>query len=238
MDLFYQASLTAEDQHWKISREESRHIEKVLRKTVGDTIAFTNGRGLVHQATIYQIASSGIEVASQKHQQHSLPSNRLHIGIAPTKNIDRLEWFLEKATELGIHEITPLLCDRSERKVVKPERLHKVLIRALKQSQRYFLPHLHPMQRFKDFVTQLEGPAFMAHCADGDKSGIWNLPPSKGSMCFLIGPEGDFSTAEIEWAEQHRLPMIHMGESRLRTETAALLAVSAFHRLEQQNHKQ
>jgi len=221
-------------QGWKISREESRHIEKVLRKKVGDQILFTNGKGLIHTVEIEFITPAGIQVRSLHHKQHPAPSQHLHIAIAPTKNTDRLEWFLEKATELGIGEITPLLCERSERKIVKPERLEKILIRALKQSQRHYLPLLRPMTAFQEFIQQQKQPAYLAHCNPGPKKGIWELGPKDLPLTILIGPEGDFSPAEIEYASLHKHQMLDLGSLRLRTETAGILAVSAFHRLAEQ----
>ncbi|MGC6480342.1 MAG: RsmE family RNA methyltransferase [Flavobacteriaceae bacterium] len=234
MELFYHESLSAKDNNWKISREESRHLEKVLRKKIGDQVLFTNGKGLLHHAEIEQMASSGIQVRSIKHQQFSPPKQELHMAIAPTKNMDRLEWFLEKATEIGIQHITPLLCERSERKVIKVERLEKILIRALKQSHRYFLPELHPMRSFKDYVGSLTQPSYLAHCSVGEKKSLWDIPLHDDQLSVLIGPEGDFSPAEISFAQQYTIEMLDLGDMRLRTETAGLLVVSAFNRLQQQ----
>lgn len=234
MDLFYQESLSVDSQEWKISREESRHIEKVLRKKIGDQIQFTNGKGLIHTVEIEFIASAGIQVRSLSHKQHPAPSEHLHIAIAPTKNTNRLEWFLEKATELGIGEITLLLCERSERKIIKPDRLEKILIRALKQSQRLHLPLLRPMTGFQEFIQQQKHPAYLAHCDLGPKKGIWELTPKDLPLTILIGPEGDFSPAEIAYASLHKHQMLDLGSLRLRTETAGILAVSAFHRLAEQ----
>ena len=149
----------------------------------------------------------------------------VHIAVAPTKNIDRLEWFLEKATELGIESITPVLFQHSERKIIKPERLQKIIVAAMKQSQRLHLPVLHPLTSFTDFVSlPHSGQRFVAHCAEGEKESLQHACESGKDTVVVIGPEGDLSAAEIEQAQANGFRPVTLGEVRLRTETAALAA--------------
>ena len=150
----------------------------------------------------------------------------LHIAIAPTKNNDRLEWFLEKATEIGIDEITPIICQNSERKFVKQERLEKIIQSAMKQSLKFTLPKLNEPIKFNDFIDQdFNGKKCIAHCEDDEKTLLKTLVNTKEKITILIGPEGDFSTQEIKKALSKKFIPISLGESRLRTETAGLVAV-------------
>lgn len=222
MDLFYLPDLK-ENAEVVFSSEESRHLAKVLRKKPGDIIRATNGNGEEHK-----IELKTIDVRKSRGQSiqvfHSPASaHRLHIAVAPTKNINRFEWFLEKATEIGISEITPLLCDHSERKTIKNERLEKIVIAALKQSQRNYLPVLHPLTSFEDFLQQ-HPKGYIAHCSKGEKSPLANLTISAPQTTLLIGPEGDFSPKEIRLAKENNYTEISLGEFRLRTETAAIVA--------------
>ena len=151
----------------------------------------------------------------------------LHVAIAPTKNIDRLEWFLEKATEIGIDEITPLLCEHSERKTIKKERLQKIIRAATKQSLKYQIPKLNTILPFKEFLKEpKEGQLFIGYCGnDFEKQSLKKCIITKNKITILIGPEGDFSPKEIELAIANKFIAVTMGESRLRTETAGLIAV-------------
>ncbi len=154
-------------------------------------------------------------------------SYELHIGIAPTKSIDRFEWFLEKATEIGVSTITPLLCERSERKVLRLDRLEKVIISAMKQSKKAYKPVLNQPMGFKEWLGQDDGEAkLIAHCDEGIKDNLWQMKLS-GSIKLAIGPEGDFSSKEIELATENGFSAISLGSYRLRTETAGIIACSA-----------
>jgi 16S rRNA (uracil1498-N3)-methyltransferase len=158
-------------------------------------------------------------------QEYAKRNHYLHIALAPTKNIDRFEWFLEKATEIGIDEITPIICDRSERKEVKIDRSNKIITTAIKQSLKAYHPLLNPQISFKEFILSAKAKfKYIAHCEDGKKAEIANNFKKNANYLVLIGPEGDFSTAEIEMALQSGFVPITLGESRLRTETAALQA--------------
>ena len=208
-----------------LNTEESKHAIKVLRKKNGDILNFTDGKGSLYKAKI-NIADSKkcrlkIISSKQKEKQHNY---HLHIAIAPTKNMDRFEWFLEKATEIGIDEITPIICSNSERKVIKPERGNRILLSAMKQSLKYHLPKLNEVTSFKNFIKQdFEGAKYIAHCEDGKKNELRTISKT-GRTLILIGPEGDFSPREIELAWQNQFKAVNLGRSRLRTETAGIIA--------------
>ncbi len=209
-----------------LSAEESKHATKVLRKKEGDILNFTDGNGGFYKAEITLADSRKCRLkivrSDQKEKQHNY---HLHIAIAPTKNMDRFEWFLEKATEIGIDEITPIICSRSERKVIKKERCNRILLSAMKQSLKFYLPKLNEAITLKDFLKQdFEGNKYIAHCEEGNKTElrVENIEPR---TLILIGPEGDFSTSEIEIALQNQFKAVSLGTSRLRTETAGIVAV-------------
>jgi len=147
------------------------------------------------------------------------------LAVAPTKMNDRYEWFLEKATEIGIDSITPIICDHSERKVIKTERFDKILQSAMKQSLSYYLPTLHPLISFKEFIKQdFSDQLFIAHCEDTERKSLKQALQPKQDVIILIGPEGDFSTKEIELAIAKSFSPVTLGNTRLRTETAAIVA--------------
>ncbi|MFG6685922.1 16S rRNA (uracil(1498)-N(3))-methyltransferase [Mariniflexile sp. HNIBRBA6329] len=225
MQLFYNPDITENTTQFSFEKEESKHIVKVLRKSVGDTLHITNGNGWLFNAeiTIPNINKCVANIISkskqQKHDYH------LHLAVAPTKMNDRYEWFLEKATEIGIDSITPIICDHSERKVIKPERYEKILQSAMKQSLSCFLPKLNDAISFKDFIKQdFEGDLFIAHCEETDRKSLKQQLKPNQNITILIGPEGDFSTKEIEWALKNKFIPVTLGETRLRTETAAIVA--------------
>ena len=209
-----------------LSKEESKHATKVLRKKEGDILNFTDGKGSFYKAeiTIADTKKCRLQIISskQKPKQHNY---HLHIAIAPTKNMDRYEWFLEKATEIGIDEITPIICDHSERKVLKTERCNRILLSAIKQSLKFHLPKLNEAMPLKDFLElDFEGNKYIAHCEKSDKLELKNVKLEEKTL-ILIGPEGDFSPAEIEIALQNQFKAVSLGKSRLRTETAGIVAV-------------
>ena len=209
-----------------LSKEESKHATKVLRKKEGDILNFTDGKGGFYRAeiTVADTKKCRLQIISskQKPKQHNY---HLHIAIAPTKNMDRYEWFLEKATEIGIDEITPIICDHSERKVLKTERCNRILLSAMKQSLKFHLPKLNETITLKDFLKQdFEGNKYIAHCEDGEKTEL-RKEEKANKTTVLIGPEGDFSPAEIEIALHNQFKAVNLGKSRLRTETAGLVTV-------------
>ena len=222
MQLFY---LENPEKEIILSAEESKHATKVLRKKEGDILNFTDGKGGLYKAEITVADSRKCRLkvvsAEQKEKQHNY---HLHIAIAPTKNMDRLEWFLEKATEIGIDEITPIICSRSERKIIKTERGNRILLSAMKQSLKYHLPKLNEAISFNDFIKKdYEGKKYIAHCEYGEKKELKAVNKTKKTL-ILIGPEGDFSKKEIDLALQNQFKAVSLGKSRLRTETAGIIA--------------
>lgn len=229
MQLFYSNTITSDSSQFTFDKIESRHIVKVLRKSENDILQITNGKGdlFTVKVLIPNDKKCLCEIIS-KESKSSSRNYKLHIAIAPTKNNDRLEWFLEKATEIGIDEITPILCKHSERKIIKEERLEKVIVSAMKQSLKFRLPKLNPLISFSDFIKQdFGGQQFIAHCEESDKKSLKNELKIGSDITILIGPEGDFSTDEILPAIKQNFVPISLGESRLRTETAGIVAVQS-----------
>ena len=226
MQLFYTPDIEPGHPQYFLSEEESKHCVRVLRLVVGDEVQLIDGRGGLYTAqikdahpkrTILQIINTVTGFGKRNHY--------LHIAVAPTKNIERLEWFLEKATEIGIDEISLIICQRSERKEVKTDRLNKIITAAIKQSLKAYHPVLNEPQPFNKFIKQqFEGQKFIAHCEDWEKSGLAHDFKKQDRYLILIGPEGDFAPTEIEEALQIGFKAITLSESRLRTETAALEA--------------
>lgn len=220
----------------KFSGDESRHIIKVLRKKNGDPIHITNGKGL---EWVGEITNSDIRKVTAKYNSDCIHKNnkpKLHIAIAPPKSNDRMDWFLEKATEIGISEITPIICDHSERKVIKPSRMKKILVGAIKQSNQFHLPQLNPICTFKQFTEKkyLE-IKMIAHCREGRKKKLHQINNIQSGLIILIGPEGDFSEREIEIAKVNSYAEISLSSQRLRTETAGVVACNSVATLRKAN---
>lgn len=224
MQLFYLPEIN--DQQVTLSPDESKHAVKVLRLSEGDQLRIVDGKGGFYHATISDPNPKKCTIRIEEVQHEFGKKNfRLHIAIAPTKNIDRLEWFLEKCTEIGIDEITPILCEHSERKIIKPERLEKILVAAMKQSVKAYLPKLNELTGFKDFIQQEYGAnKYIAHCYEGEKRHLKNRVKQGEDVLILIGPEGDFSPTEVEIAQKNGFEEISLGDARLRTETAGVVA--------------
>ncbi len=211
---------------YELSEEESKHCIRVLRLNTGDEVRLVDGAGGMYLARIIapNAKATLLEVVSAEKQYHKR-NHYLHLAVAPTKNIERIEWLLEKATEIGVDEITPILCQRSERKEIKIERLNKVITSAVKQSIKAYHPSLNPITPFASFVNaQEDGQKFIAHCMEGDKKRLKDDLVRFSKYTVMIGPEGDFSTSEVQLALQCGFNAISLGKSRLRTETAALQA--------------
>lgn len=218
-----------------LPEEESGHCIRVLRMQEGDELLITDGKGRFLKSQITKAHHKRCEVSVLEIiEQPPLWDFNLHIAIAPTKNMDRMEWLVEKATEIGINEITFLRCRYSERKEIKIPRIEKIMISAMKQSQKATLPKLNEMILFEDFVSiPFQGQKYIAHCENEEKPLIKQLYSIGESALILIGPEGDFSSEEIQLAKTHNFAPVSLGESRLRTETAALVACQTFHILNQ-----
>ncbi len=221
--IFYAPNIDIDN---RLSEEESQHAVKVLRLVEGDQIELVDGQGGYYMAEIVfpHPKHCEVRILSKEENYHPQPVH-IHIAIAPTKNMDRLEWFAEKVTEIGVGEITPLLCDHSERKVVKRDRLEKILVSAMKQSKKAFLPTLNEMTSFKDFLkNHKESDCYIAHCYEQDKRVLCKEYQPGRDVVVLIGPEGDFSEEEVSKALNAGYVPISLGESRLRTETAGVVA--------------
>lgn len=225
MQLFYNSDISEQNNTFTFPKDESRHIVKVLRKKVGDTLYITNGNGFLFTAKI-TIADQKNCVVSIENSEFKKPTDyKLHLAVAPTKMNDRYEWFLEKATEIGITSITPIFCDHSERKNVKLDRFEKILQSAMKQSLHLYLPTLNQPISFKDYINKdFSGDLFIAHCEETDKKSLKSEIKPNAETTILIGPEGDFSVNEIETAIKNKFIPVTLGNTRLRTETAAIVA--------------
>lgn len=225
MQLFYNSELDTSIKTFNFSKDESRHIVKVLRKSTGDQLKITNGKGWIFEAEVVIPNPNKCVVTILKSTFEAPRPYTVHLAVAPTKMNDRYEWFLEKATEIGVDLITPIICQNSERKVIKTERFNKIIHSAMKQSLHPYVPTLAPATRFSDFIKiPQEGATFIAHCEDGEKLKFKDQIEGKKSITILIGPEGDFSPKEIETALKHQYIPVSLGSSRLRTETAGIVA--------------
>jgi 16S rRNA (uracil1498-N3)-methyltransferase len=225
MQLFYNPNITQTTETFSFDKEESKHIIKVLRKKDTDILFVTNGLGLLFETEITLASDNKCTVKILSIVQRELPEFKLHLAVAPTKMNDRYEWFLEKATEIGIHEITPIICDRSERKVINNDRFDKIILAAMKQSNELFIPKLNPAISFKEFIKiQNTGLQLIAHCEETDKKTLKSILKPNENVTILIGPEGDFSEKEITLALQNNFIPVSLGNTRLRTETAAVVA--------------
>jgi 16S rRNA (uracil1498-N3)-methyltransferase len=196
-----------------------------LRKKDTDILFVTNGLGFLFKTEITLASDSKCTVQIISFEKKEESKFKLHLAVAPTKMNDRFEWFLEKATEIGIHEITPIICDRSERKVINAERFDKIILSAMKQSNELFLPKLNNAVTFKEFIKQQnKGLQLIAHCEETDKKTLKSVLKPNENVTLLIGPEGDFSEKEIALALENNYIPVSLGNTRLRTETAAVVA--------------
>ncbi len=212
---------------YTLNEEESKHCVRVLRLPVGTIVNLVDGKGGFYIAEISGDNPKKVTLAILSVvEEYQKRNHYLHIAVAPTKNIDRLEWFLEKATELGIDEITPIISDRSERRVVKEDRLNKVITAAVKQSIKAYHPKLNAAISYEAFLkSSFQGDKLIAHCMDqGEKNYIAHLVKPQGQYLILIGPEGDFTLEEVNLALEKGFKALTLGNNRLRTETAALSA--------------
>ncbi|TGD59734.1 16S rRNA (uracil(1498)-N(3))-methyltransferase [Flavobacterium humi] len=225
MQLFYNPDIHPGNTEFSFDKEESKHIVKVLRKKEGDILHVTNGLGVCFTTEIFVASDRKCTVKILETNTAEPTGFYLHLAVAPTKMNDRFEWFLEKATEIGIHEITPVICDHSERKIIKTERFDKIIQSAMKQSLQFYLPKLNEPVLLKDFILQAHpGTLCIAHCEETDKKLLKEIIKPEERYTILIGPEGDFSEKEIKLALSHNYIPVSLGNTRLRTETAAVVA--------------
>lgn len=226
MQLFYAPEISLP--HYTLSEEESKHCIRVLRMEVGDELHLTDGRGNLHRCKVVDANAKRctVEVVETTPEYERMPYS-LVMAVAPTKNIDRFEWFLEKATEVGISEVYPIECDHSERRQIKLEREQKVITAAVKQSLKAYHPTLHDLTPLKQILRMpFEGEKYIAHCNGelGERAYLGKIAKKGGKALILIGPEGDFSPEEITFALKNGFKAISLGNQRLRTETAAVVA--------------
>ncbi|TCK82822.1 16S rRNA (uracil(1498)-N(3))-methyltransferase [Albibacterium bauzanense] len=227
MHIFYTPDIENQCLYYDLSEEESKHCTRVLRLKAGANITLIDGNGGIYTGKIADSVNkkrTRVDILSFVRDAKKRNYN-LHMVVAPTKSLERYEWFLEKATEIGIDEITPIICERSERTVMKLDRLNKIVISAMKQSQQSFLPIVNEPVKLKDFFNlKFEGKKFIAHCLENEKKQLKESLKENEDAVILIGPEGDFSDTEIEQALSLGYIPITLGNTRLRTETAALVA--------------
>lgn len=225
MQLFYNQHIKETDTSFVFDKEESKHIIKVLRKKENDILFVTNGLGYLFKTKISLASDSKCTVNVISFEKQEVSKFNLHLAVAPTKMNERYEWFLEKATEIGVQEITPIICEHSERKVIKIDRFQKIIESAMKQSLHYYIPKLNEPITFKDFIKKkIDGQKFIAHCEETDKKSLKNELKTNSDVTILIGPEGDFSVKEIQLALDNNYYPVSLGNTRLRTETAAVVA--------------
>lgn len=230
---FYAPDIKASE---TLPETESAHCCRVLRAKEGDTIFAVNGKGSAFECIIKEAHPKHTVVEIVRETVETLHwSAKITLAIAPTKNIDRMEWLLEKATEIGINEIFFLKCEHSERKEVKDERMEKILISAMKQSMKSFIPTYHGMMRFKDFISYIKSDSepstrIMGYCSsEYPRKELTQVYKARENVTILIGPEGDFSPEEVNMAVEAGFIPTTFGNTRLRTETAALYALTAIH---------
>lgn len=224
MQLFYVPNISGDEVI--LDAIESKHAIKVLRLSEGNKVQLIDGAGGFYEAEITAANPKKCKLKILKTiAGFGKKDYYLHMAIAPTKNIDRTEWFLEKCTEIGVDEITPIISEHSERKVIKTERLERILVSAMKQSVKAYLPKLNELTTFKNLVASSGAKnKYIAHCNNGEKEHLKNVVPENKDVLILIGPEGDFSPEEVELAKEHGFTEISLGSARLRTETAGVVA--------------
>lgn len=226
MPIFFEPNIKS---NLYLNGEESRHAVKVLRLSARDLIDVVDGNGGFYKAEIIKPHEKKCELSIlEEIQNFGKKDFCIHLAIAPTKNLDRMEWMVEKSVEIGIDEISFLQTRYSERKEIKIARLEKIAISAMKQSQKAMLPKLNEMQKLANFLTQIQSQTttqkFIAHLEEGERKSLAQIANKNANYCVLIGPEGDFSPEEIKKAIQNDFQAVTLGKSRLRTETAGLYA--------------
>lgn len=225
MQLFYLPNLNEKSEKAIFSKEESKHIFKVLRKKIGDEISITNGKHIFFKGIINSISKNNCEVHIQNFEEKDKLNYSLHVVISVLKSNERFEWFLEKASEIGITQITPVICERSERKFINEKRLNKILVSAMKQSLKAHHPILNPVISLKDFYkNKFDNELFIAHCNEAKKELLINSLKPKTNVTLLIGPEGDFTDNEVNSAINLGFKPVSLGNTRFRAETAAIIA--------------
>lgn len=224
LPFFFEENISASGNLF-LGEETSRHIVQVLRMNEGEQIMLTNGKGYLLTAAITEADKKKAQVSIISQTYNDRPEPKVSVAISLIKNTNRFEWFLEKATEIGVSEIIPLLCGRTEKHQMKSSRMDTIIMNAMLQSRQCWLPELREPFKFSDVVKSTNySQTFIAHCADGEKKSIPDFENNKSSKIILIGPEGDFTEEEIDLALNNNFIPVSLGETRLRTETAGLVA--------------
>lgn len=213
------------DERGVLCEEESRHCVSVMRHRVGDDVFVTDGKGTLYTCKIAEIKGKSCSLEVLLSAVQPAPKHHLHMAVAPTKNTDRFEWFVEKAVEMGVSEITPIICEHSERNHLRLDRLERLVVAACKQSLKYYLPRINEPRKASELIkNDNSDQKFILHCEPGDKQHLFNIAEACKSSLVMIGPEGDFSQNEIAMAKQNAFSEATLGPERLRTETAAMVA--------------
>ena len=229
MKLFYSSEINTNNEDFILDNSEHTHIYKVLRKKVGDKIHFTNGKGYLFECIIKTIDSKSTKLKILKSIKRSNMAYDLHIGIAPTKKMSRFEWFVEKAIEIGVTSITPMICSYSERKSLNYSRLEKISISAMKQSLQTYLPEIKPLVEFKEYIkSNNSNQKYIAHYKNSKTEHLSGIILEKTTSNIIIGPEGGFTNEEIIFATDSNYRAVSLGNNRLRTETAGVVCCQMF----------
>jgi 16S rRNA (uracil1498-N3)-methyltransferase len=224
LPLFFEENFSADD-NFILNEDSSKHIVQVLRMHENENLLITNGKGQVLTARLIKAHKKNAEVQIIKRYVSPKRIPEVSIGISLIKNTNRFEWFLEKATEIGIAEIIPIICERTEKQHYRYDRMKNIIVSAMLQSQQPWLPALHEPVKFEEIIKlSLHQNKYIAHCIDDKKKPLSNEVISKGDQIILIGPEGDFTKDEVAAALKNNYIPISLGETRLRTETAGIVA--------------
>ncbi|PQB04349.1 16S rRNA (uracil(1498)-N(3))-methyltransferase [Aureitalea marina] len=231
MQLFYQPDIDDSQSEVHFDKEESRHLIRVLRKKVGDSLSVTDGKGGLFTVEVTLADDKRSQGRIVRVSKQAKPDATLEIGIAPTKLNDRMEWFLEKSTEIGIHTISPIICDRSERRILKLARMERIIVSAAKQSLKHIFPKIQDQLSFEEYIKKdwpVNTQLFIAHCGESPRKLLNDQLQTGRPVVVLIGPEGDFTPKEVDLALKVGFEPVSLGKSRLRTETAGIVACHLF----------